>query len=144
MSWHFLSLSTYISSWNLFHWPIWYLCSSLLQYSPLFRCQCCRILESIEIEWNGTKCVNVNPITHVQIYSIPYFHTPKLVKFFLRDFKSFQVKVPFLYPLKTSENLWSTNLIFMCTDFRVHKTVTEGTNLHRLIHNVLIDIAFPI
>ena len=26
----------------------------------------------------------------------------------------------------------------------VHKTVNVGTSLHRLIHNVLIDIVFPV
>ena len=45
----------------------------------------------------------------------------------------------------------SANLIFACTDFRArkmvyvcHKIVTAGANLHCLILNVLIDIAFPV
>ena len=51
------------------------------------------------MEQNGTKYVNDNPITHVLILSIPNFHTQKHVQYFLRDFKSFQAKVPFLYPV---------------------------------------------
>ena len=49
------------------------------------------------MEQNGTKYVNVNLITHVLILSVPNFHTQKHVQYFLRDFKSFQAKVPFLY-----------------------------------------------
>ena len=56
----------------------------------------------------------------------------------------------------TNELNLITNLIFACTDFRahkmvlraqrfcVHKKVTVGANLHCLILNVLIGIAFPI
>ena len=51
------------------------------------------------MEQNGTKYVNDNPITHVLILSVPNFHTQKHVQYFLRDFKSFQAKVPFLYPV---------------------------------------------
>ena len=51
------------------------------------------------MEQNGTKYVNVNLITHVLILSVPNFHTQKHVQYFLRDFKSFQAKVPFLYPV---------------------------------------------
>ena len=32
----------------------------------------------------------------------------------------------------------------MHTKLRVHGKITMGTNLHRLIYNVLIDIVFPI
>ena len=38
----------------------------------------------------------------------------------------------------------STNLIYVCTDFCVHKTVTVGSNFYHLIYNVLTDIIFPI
>ena len=51
------------------------------------------------MEQNGTEYVNVNLITHVLILSVPNFHTQKHVQYFLRDFKSFQAKVPFLYPV---------------------------------------------
>ena len=51
------------------------------------------------MEQNGTKYLNVNPITHVLILSVPNFHTQKHVQYFLGDFKSFQAKVPLLYPV---------------------------------------------
>ena len=33
---------------------------------------------------------------------------------------------------------------FVHAKLRVHRTVTLGANLHRLIYNVLIDIAYPV
>lgn len=45
-----------------------------------------------------------------------------------------------------AKNIWYLQrvLVFMHDKLRVHKTITVSTNLHRLIYDVFIDIAFPI
>ena len=51
------------------------------------------------MEQNGTKYLNVNPITHVLILSVPNFHTQKHVQYFLGDFKNhFRPKFHFYTP----------------------------------------------
>lgn len=82
------------------------------------------------MEQNGTEYVNVNLITHVLILSVPNFHTQKHVQYFLRDFKSFQAKVPFLYSVflgcKNGNSLKKVNV----TNGKIF-----GANMFRFIAN---------
>ena len=97
------------------------------------------------MEPNGTKYLNVNPITHVLILSVPNFHTQKHVQYFLCnifwDFKSFQAKVPLLYPVfwgcKNGNGLKKVNVtngkIFGANMFRFIANKNDGLSNRRIL-----------
>ena len=54
--------------------------------------------------------------------------------------KSFQANVPFLYPLKTSENLWFSDV---CRGYRNGTLASNGSNFHlRIVSKNFCSLSF--